>query len=108
MSVIELQFSKCCECGARATKKLEFVEHEMISGEVTPLGPTIIKHYCSLHFPKPLDRDELALLLDDRDAEIAKLREACRIALLHAPTIRLAPERRYTIKVLTEALNSHS
>ncbi len=42
--------------------------------------------------------------LERKDAEIARLREACRIALLHAPSIRLAPERRYTMKVLQDAL----
>lgn len=42
--------------------------------------------------------------LERKDAEIERLREACRIARLHAPGIRLAPERRYTIEVLDAAL----
>ena len=37
-------------------------------------------------------------------AAAPKLAEACRIALLHAPSIRLAPERRKTIEVLEAAL----
>ena len=47
---------------------------------------------------------DLTTVLEKRNAENAKLREAVRIARLHAPSIRLAPERRYTIKVLDEAL----
>lgn len=36
--------------------------------------------------------------------EIGMLRAALRIARLHAPLIRLAPERRHTIKVLDDVL----
>lgn len=36
--------------------------------------------------------------------ENERLREACRIARLHAPIVRLAPERRHTIAVLDAAL----
>jgi hypothetical protein len=38
--------------------------------------------------------------------EIELLREACRTALIHAPSIRLAPERRHTIAVLEAALRT--
>jgi predicted translin family RNA/ssDNA-binding protein len=47
---------------------------------------------------KALTRAEAA------EAEIKRLREALKIARLHAPSIRLAPERRHTIAVLEAAL----
>lgn len=79
MSVIELKFPKCCQCGERATKKLELVEWDKSSdGEIRPGGPIIEKMYCAAHYPEPLDRDQLALLLDDRDAEITRLKDTIR------------------------------
>lgn len=40
----------------------------------------------------------------EMEGENERLRGACKIALLHAPVIRLAPERRHTISVLEAAL----
>lgn len=51
-----------------------------------------------------LDADGLLALCIQHENKIERLREACRIALLHAPSIRLAPERRHTIAVLEAAL----
>lgn len=47
---------------------------------------------------------QAADLLIAQEGEIERLRAACRIALANAVTIRLAPERRYTIRVLEGAL----
>ena len=73
--VVKLEFPKCCDCGERATKTLELVEWDTVGSDLRPVGATIKKLYCDAHYPEPLDRDQLALLLDERDAEIAALKE---------------------------------
>lgn len=68
MNVISLEFKKCCQCGARATRKIELVEVD----EQGVTGATLVKHFCGDH-GEPLDRDQLALLVDARDTEIERL-----------------------------------
>lgn len=64
-NVVSLEFPKCCECGARATKHVDLVGE---SGE--DAGK---KHFCAEH-GNILTEDELCLLIDKRDQEIAELR----------------------------------
>jgi|ERR1700692_1557731 len=73
-SVVHLEFTKCCECGARATRKLELVDADNA-------GPVIFKHFCNVHFPEPMTDDELRLLVDRRDATIADLAQTMTDAL---------------------------
>lgn len=65
-NVINLAFSKCCECGNRATKHIDMIDENGV-----PVGQ---KHFCSDH-GKVLDLYELCSLLDERDKEIADLRQ---------------------------------
>lgn len=69
MNIVMLEFKKCCECEARATKKLELLECD----ERGVVGPSDPKHYCDTHFPKVMDEDQLRLLLDVRNDEIERL-----------------------------------
>jgi hypothetical protein len=76
MNVVTLEFKKCCQCGNRATKKLELLEFD----ERGVVGPAEPKHYCDQHFPSAMDEVQLRLLLDVRDAEIEQLRSLLRKA----------------------------
>ncbi len=72
MNVTAFPTKKCCICGGRATETLELIDGD--SGQ--PVAP---KLFCFEHFPRPLTRDQLALLIDDRDATITDLRKALAI-----------------------------
>jgi hypothetical protein len=78
MNVVTLEFKKCCECGQRATKKLELLEWD----ERGVVGPAEPKHYCDAHFPKTLDDGQLRALVDQRDDEIVSFAQALKDALL--------------------------
>ncbi len=79
MNIVTLKFDKCCECGARATKKLELLEVD----ERGAVGSVPPKHYCDAHFPEPLDDTQLRLLLDVRDSEIGHLKAVIGDLVLH-------------------------
>lgn len=66
-NVTEFPTQKCCECGARATLMLELENFDT--------GQPVTKGYCETHFPRPLTEDDLRLLVDARDQEIAILKQ---------------------------------
>lgn len=91
MNIVNLEFPKCCECGVRATKKLELVEFD----ERGVVGPADPKHYCDAHFPQPLDDIQLRLLVDRRDATISDIAQtmADAIAVLRDTDVQSVADR---------------
>lgn len=66
-NIVEMIIRKCAECGGRANKEYPLVSET---------GEAFSKWYCDKHLPKPMNEDDLRLLLDVRDAEIEWLRAA--------------------------------
>lgn len=64
-NVVQLPAKTCAECGALASEERAFVDD---------VGKSISKFYCKNHIRDPLDRDQLALLIDTRDEEIGALK----------------------------------
>lgn len=83
MSVIDFPINKCCKCGARATKKVEYEYFDVV-------GPIDTKHYCDVHFPAPMTENQLRLLLDQRDSEIEELRVALAATTRNLRTLETA------------------
>lgn len=65
-NVINLEFPKCCVCGARATQHIGLIDGETGADAGQ-------KHFCQDH-GNVLSMDDLCLLLDKRDKEISELR----------------------------------
>lgn len=64
-NVVSLEFPKCVQCGARATHHVD-----LVGEDGTDAGK---KHFCAEH-GHALTMDDLCLLIDKRDQEIAELR----------------------------------
>lgn len=75
-NVIQLPTRKCAECGALGNKEFALVSET---------GHALSKFYCDKHLPSPMDEDQLRLLLDVRDGEIAALRTAAQAVVTEYP-----------------------
>lgn len=75
-NLVQFPTRKCVECGALGNKEFALVSET---------GEAFSKFYCDKHLPRPMDEDQLRLLLDVRDSEIAALRVAAQAVVAEYP-----------------------